>query len=336
MMLKELALWPQKLKEGVRLAKDFVGRYEAMIPRHITNIVFVGMGGSGIAGRIIKTFIDRKSAISACVIDSCDLPANIGVNTLAIVVSYSGNTWETLAVLSQLSERFIPTIVLASGGKAVEYAEKKNIPFVLIPQAAAPRAALGYFLGFIVELLDMLNLLHDAPKIDVLCRHAELYMPKFEDEQFFKKFLCAVSGYDFFHIWGISGLSGAFAYRAQTQFNENSKVQAVYSSFPELTHNLINGFEKFDKNPCVIFFTLDFLPVTLSKAVEAACEILHQKGVVLYKPPVLGNTLEEQLFNIILWSDYASYYLGKARGIDVEGVKIITALKETLKAKGIK
>lgn len=336
MMLKEFSLWPQKIKEGSQLAKDFIGRYETRMPKHIKNIVFVGMGGSGIAGRIVKTFLDRKDGITTHVIDSSELPVNIGSDSLAIVISYSGNTWETLDVLSQLAERFVPTIVIANGGQAVEFAEKKNIPFALVPQSLSPRSALGHFLGFLLELFNALGLLEGARKLNSFLHHAERYIPKYEDKQFFKEFLYAVNGYDFFHIWGISGVTAPFAYRAQTQFNENSKVHAVSSVFPELNHNLINGFESCKQNPCVLLFVIDFLPVKLTRALEATCEILRQKGVVLYKPPVLGDTFEEQLFNIVLWADYASYYLGHARGVAVEDVEVIAKLKETLKAKGVK
>ncbi len=336
MMLKEIALWPQKLQEGLQLAKDFMNRYESRIPKHIKKIAFVGMGGSGIAGRIVKTFLDRKEGLSTYVVDSSELPENIGTDTLAVVISYSGNTWETLSVLSQLAERFIPTLVLAHGGPAVEICEKKNIPFALVPASVAPRAALGHFLGFLLGVFNVLGLMEGDRKVEAFCRHAELYMLKFEDVQFFKEFLSVVNGYDFFHVWGVSGSSAAFAYRAQTQFNENAKVQAVFSAFPELNHNLINGFDFFKVNPCVVFCHTNFLPVNLLGAIDATSEILKEKGVVLYKPPVFGNTLEEQLFNIILWSDFASYHLGKARGVAIEDVKIIERLKEKLSAKGIK
>lgn len=335
-MLKEFGLWPQKLREGAQLAKDFVDRYEARMPKHIKNIVFVGMGGSGIAGRIIKTFLDRKEGVITHVVDSSELPVNIGADSLAIVISYSGNTWETLEALSQLSDRFVPTIVIANGGRAIEFAEKKNIPFALTPQSLSPRSALGHFLGFLLELFDALDLLEGTRKLNAFLHHAERFIPKYEDKQFFKEFLYAVNGYDFFHVWGVSGFTAPFAYRAQTQFNENSKVHAVCSTFPELNHNLINGFELCKQNPCVLLFTIDFLPVKITQALEATSEILREKGVVLYKPPILGDTFEEQLFNIVLWADYASYYLGNTRGVAVEDVKIIAKLKETLKAKGVK
>lgn len=333
MMLKDLTLWPQKLKDGLQLSKDFMSQYEKRIPKNIKKIAFVGMGGSGIAGRIVKTFLDKKEGLSTYIIDSCELPAGIGSDTLVIVISYSGNTWETLDVLARLAEKFIPTIVVAHGGKAVEYAEKKNIPFALVPTSISPRSALGHFLGFLLGFFDEIGLLEGNRKIDAFCKHAECYIPKFTQESFFKDFLYAVNGYDFFHVWGISGSSAAFAYRAQTQFNENSKVQAVCSTFPELNHNLINGFESFKSNPCVIFFLTDFLSVKLQAAIDATSEILQEKRVVLYKPPVFGNTLEEQLFNIVLWSDFASYYLGKVRGVVVDDVQIIERLKEKLKTK---
>ncbi len=63
------------------------------------------MGGSGIAGRIIKTFLDKKSGIPSFVIESTSLPEFVDTDTLAIVVSYSGNTWETVDVLEELVQK---------------------------------------------------------------------------------------------------------------------------------------------------------------------------------------------------------------------------------------
>jgi len=336
MMLKDFSLWSQKLKDGFQLAQDFYKNNSGRILKAQKKIAFVGMGGSGIAGRIIKTFLDRKDGICTIVVDSVQLPASIDANTLVFVVSYSGNTWETLDTLNQLNEKFIPAIVVAHGGKAIEIAESKNLPFIIMPNSIAPRAALGNTLGFMFGIFDLLGILDGKKKLDLFVKHADVYLPKFAEIQYFRDFLNIVDGYDFFHVWGVSGDSEAFAYRAQTQFNENSKVHAVFSAFPELNHNLINGFSNCKEHPCVLFFNTEFLPLNLNAAIEASCEILREKEVVLYKPPVLGDTFEAQLFNIILWSDFASYFLGKARGIDVEDVKMIESLKQKQKLKGIK
>ena len=53
-MLKDFALWPQKLNDGRSLAQDFHKKYSAIFKKPFNKIAFFGMGGSGIAGRIVK------------------------------------------------------------------------------------------------------------------------------------------------------------------------------------------------------------------------------------------------------------------------------------------
>lgn len=339
-MLKELALWPQKLKDGLQIAHDFHYAHSAQLPKNFKRIAFFGMGGSGIAGRILKTFLDKKCEIPSFVIDSPEPPKFIDSNTLAIVITYSGNTWETVNALKTLADNFVPTIVLAHSGKAAEIAEEKNLPFILLPESVQPRAALGNFLGILLGLFDLMGIIPGKPIVETFIKHAENYIPKFSDQSYFKDFLDRAGSCDCMHVWGISSDSASFAYRATTQFNENSKIRAVFSDFPECCHNLLVGFtdcnEKSKEKPLVMMFCTDFLDADLSIAIQATSEILKEEGAMLYKPPILGDTWEEQLFNIILWSDFASYYLGISRGVEVIPVKLIVRLKEKQRNLGIK
>jgi len=93
MVLKDVSLWSEKLKEGLELSLEFYAKEKARLPRHVKKIAFIGMGGSGIAGRILKTFLDRKAGVTTIIVDSPEIPAHLDSDTLAIVVSYSGNTW---------------------------------------------------------------------------------------------------------------------------------------------------------------------------------------------------------------------------------------------------
>lgn len=335
MMLKDLSLWSNKLKEGLQLAHSFYDDYGAGLPKNVKKIAFVGMGGSGIAGKIIKTFLDRKPGLISFIVDSPIVPASIDTDTLAIVVSYSGQTWETLDVLDQLTQKFVPTIVLAHGGQAIQKAESKDLPFVLLPECLSPRTALGHFLGFLGGLFDLMGILPGETWVKVWIEAADKYIPSFVEGSFFKDFLYAVNGCDFFHVWGVAGDSGAAAYRATTQFNENAKVQAVYNDFPELCHNLLVGFESFKINPSAVFFYTEFLPAHVSLAIQSLSEILKEKRVVLYKPPVFGDTFESQLFIMILWADFASYHLSHVRDVDPVRIQIIEELKKRHKSKGI-
>ncbi len=335
-MQKDLLTWPEKLRSGLELSQIFWGQFGQRFSKPMKKIAFVGMGGSGIAGRIVKTFLEKHSDVAVFVIDGPDVPAVIDAQTLAIVVSYSGNTWETLDALEVLNKRFVPTIVLANGGEALRIAELKNLPFVIMPTAIAPRASLGYSLGIMMGLFDKLGLLQGTHIVQQWIEHAYLYLPKYSQQQYFQTFLNLALNEEMFHLWGVAGDSAACVYRAQTQFNENAKVQAVFSVIPELCHNLLVGFSNCNKKPLVVMASTAFLPPHLELAAETVGEILIQGGVHLYKIPVLGNTLEDQLFDMILWADFASYYLGLMKGVDVVSVKIIEQLKQMHKQKGIR
>jgi glucose/mannose-6-phosphate isomerase len=335
-MLEEVTLWGKKLKDGMQLAHDFHFEHSAQLPKHIKKIAFVGMGGSGIAGHVVKTFLDKKTSIPTFIIDYPEVPKVVDSETLVFTISYSGNTWEVLECVNTLVKNFIPTIALTRGGKLAEIAEKNNMPIVLLPESLSPRSAVGNFLGFIFTLLDLMGILDGKNILGEFVKQADLYIPKFKDQTYFKDFLEKASGSDFFHVWGVRGSSGAFAYRAQTQFNENSKMQATTSYFPELNHNLLNGFAKFTEKPFVLLFATEFLSAALNASIDATTELLKEIGVTLYKPPVLGDTWEGQLFHMILWSDFASCYLAKIRGVEINQVELIERLKKLYQEKSVK
>jgi glucose/mannose-6-phosphate isomerase len=335
MMLKELSLWETKLTEGLQLAQSFYADHATRLPKNITKIAFVGMGGSGIAGRIFKTFLELRSPICPILVESSTLPTSVDTKTLAIVMSYSGNTWETLDVLDQLTAKFIPTLVIAHGGKAIKTAEAKGLPFILMPDSLTPRSSLGHSLGFLGGLFDLMGLLPSKAWVDGWVQDAIKYVPALVEPSFFKDFLSISNGCDWFHVWGVAGDSAAAAYRATTQFNENSKIQAVFNTFPELAHNLLVGVGQAKTPPFILCFYTDFLTLHMAGALQAVTEILKEKRAILYKSPVLGDTFESQVFTAILWADFASYHFAKARGVEVEPVQIIDEFKKRQTLKGI-
>lgn len=335
-IFQNLPLWPERLTHGAEIADLYYQQMKETLPKEIKHLVFVGMGGSGIAGRIIQTFLEQHSAIPSFVLDSCQLPHFVTApTTLAFVTTYSGNTWETLQVLHELRARNIAPIILTHGGKAQEIAHRQKLPIALMPYAETPRSALAFFLGFMLRLLDLIGIYQGTKLIEDFKQQAALHIPFFIKMETFDTFLEKVSNREFFHVWGVRGDSAACAYRAQTQFNENSKLQAVFSAFPELSHNLIVGFTGIHLKPLVVLFATEFLPDSLKKAVEATEEILTEKGVDLYKPPLFGDTFEKQLFNMILWADFASCYVALQKKVDIDSVTLIDQLKEKHRQKGI-
>lgn len=335
MMLQDIARWQEKLVAGSHLGKSFYAQYAPRLPQKIKKIAFVGMGGSGIAGRLVKTLLDKQTSVISIIIEGTYIPGHIDQDTLVMVTSYSGNTWETVEVLKELIKRQIPTIVIAHGGRALELAKAHDIPWIHAPASASPRSALGSFLGILLAFFDACGVLKGDQMLQDFTKHLDHYLATVSSRAHYDDFLKLAAGREFFHIWGVSGDSSACAYRTQTQFNENSKIQAVSLNFPELCHNVIVGFTQTATKPLVLLFYTDFLSQNLKKAVAATEELLLRKGVALYKPPILGDTFERQLFHMVLWADFASCYLGQVNGVDLEPVILIDELKEEHKQKGI-
>ena len=333
-MFKELSKWSQKLEEGLDAAHNFHYEFGARLPKNPKKIVFLGMGGSGIAGRLIKTFLDKRCSIPSFIIDTPEIPAFVDTDTLAFVASYSGNTWETVAGLEQLAQNFIPTVVVAHGGKALQIAEVKNLIQFILLESGAPRTALGHFLGFYLGLFDLMGLLPGKKMIEQFRKELELYQQKYEQKKTFQDFLDRARDHSFFHLWGVAGDTAAAVYRAQTQFNENSKVHAVSSVFPELNHNLLVGFTDQEEKPLVMLCSTAFLSQKLIHSVDALTQSLKQEGITLYKPPIFGDTWESQIFHLIVWADYASVHLGEQRGVNLLEVRLIDSLKEKVRSKG--
>ncbi len=335
MMLHDIAQWQKKLATGAQLGKDFYQQHVDKLPTKIKKIAFVGMGGSGIAGRIIKTLLDKEPGILSTIVDGPDVPGFIDQDTIVFVTTYSGNTWETLDALALLIQKKIPTIVITHGGKAAAIAQEHKIPLINVPESLTPRSALGYFLGIFLSLFDAYGILHGSSILHDLKIHLEKHLTTLTNPSYFDEFLGYAKKRVFFHLWGVSGDSASCVYRVQTQFNENSKIQTISSVFPELCHNLLVGFTQLYENPLVLYFHTEFISGHLKKAMAVTIELLHERGVTLYKPPILGDTFECQLFHIVLWADFASCFLGQVNGVELEPVILIDELKEKHKQKGI-
>jgi len=332
-MLSSLQTWGYALREGASLIRTQKKDLSALYKKHPTKLAFVGMGGSGIAGRITKRLLGYNYSFSIEIIDQPIVPLTVDEHTLVIAISYSGNTWETLEALEQLVARGVPALVLSSGGEALVHATQAGLPCVVVPEGVVPRAALPHFMGVILAVLDELELYDGYEVIDSWVNHWKSVVGTMNKASSYEPFLQFIGEKHFFHIWGVSGDTDAVAYRAQTQFNENSKVAAVCSLIPELHHNLLVGFTHDRGRDPILLLATDFCVPSLQKAVGSLQDVLKERGCPLYKPRLLGDTWTSQFAYGLWWADYASYYLGCMRGEDIGQTVLIDKLKQEYSRK---
>lgn len=334
-MLSCIDEMPMQIRDCWENVKKFI------IPAHyvnIKNIIILGMGGSAIGGDLVKSLATNSIKIPIYVCREYNLPEFANQYTLVIASSYSGNTEETISAFSLAAEKGCKLLAITTGGKIADIAKKYNAPIFKINYNSQPRAALGYSLISIIGILSKLGIfsISDREIASVLNEFDDLYakinldIPTKKNQA---KDLASKIQDSFVLIVG-SGYLTEVAHRIKTQINENSKQVAFYDSLPELNHNTIVGFDypkEIQKNLFIILLQSKYDHPRVKLRQQIMVKILAKKKIrfesVMFTPS--ANPLSE-MFKVIFFGDYLSYYLGVLNHVDPTPVETINFLKDKL------
>ncbi|MFX0204563.1 MAG: SIS domain-containing protein, partial [Candidatus Hodarchaeota archaeon] len=139
--------------------KTEVGRYLISYQGPISQILICGMGGSAISGEYLSAYLNKYLKIPVIVNRNYDIPAFTSENTLVILISYSGNTEETISCLITAVKKSAKIIGIGSGGTLEEFCKKYNLPFFPIPSGYQPRASFPLLFFPLLKILHSLKLL---------------------------------------------------------------------------------------------------------------------------------------------------------------------------------
>lgn len=204
------------------------------------NIVISGLGGSGIAGKVIKSYYNNKISIPLETVSDYQLPAFVNKDTLVILCSYSGNTEETLSVYDDAKSKGAYCLVLSTGGKIAEKALDDNFIVYKSETGYQPRVAFGYPITYLFlifsELLDLnidneLSIIKNKVKdVDTYVRRANYVRHEFRSSIRNKYVIIASPDME------------ALAIRFAQQVQENAKLEAFVVVIPEANHNVIETY----------------------------------------------------------------------------------------------
>jgi len=305
------------------------------------NIIIVGMGGSAIGGDLLKDFLFSELNIPLETIRGYDIPKYVSNKTLVIVVSYSGNTEETLSCFTKGLERNAMVICISSNGLLEKICSKQNIPIILVPKNIQPRASIPYLFFPLLIIMNLMGISSDYKKeieetVSILIKLTKkigLDVP-FEQnaaKQFAEKLHGKVT------LIFAPPRYGAVANRMKCQINENSKQLAYWNVFPELNHNEIVGWEKkLDvlKHFCLILIRCNNESVPIKTRVDLTIDLIFKdkiKTIIEMKSEI--KSLLAQFFSLIFIGDMISYYLAILNEVDPSPVKDISILKKQLKSR---
>ncbi|MBN2026152.1 MAG: bifunctional phosphoglucose/phosphomannose isomerase [Actinobacteria bacterium] len=334
-MLAAIESFSKQAAEALRLGRDAL---DLPSSEGLKNIAFVGMGGSAIGGDILRTLLEDAVGMPITVHRSYRLPSLLGPDTLAVFVSYSGNTEETLSALEDAVYLRCRIFAITTGGELLERARGHRFPYTVVPGGLQPRAALAYLSLPATVVLEKMGLLQGFAR--VAHETVDFLQAKREDwgrltplaRNFAKQLATRLHG-KIPVIYGTEGILSVAAYRWKCQFNENSKNPAFCHTLPEMNHNEIVGWhvqDDFSRRVEVIMLVEEDDASRVAKRVEVTADILQDKvgGVTVIH--VGGRTRTEKLFSAIHLGDFVSGYLALLNGVDPTPVESIALLKERM------
>jgi glucose/mannose-6-phosphate isomerase len=324
-----------QIRAGAGIAGPLLERVE---PRRPRRVVLFGMGGSAIAGDLVRSLVDREGAAPFHVVRHYEPPDWLTREDFLVFSSYSGETEETVAAYRTLRGLGAAGCVLSTGGTLARLAEEDGVPRAALPPGHPPRAALGYSASTLLHLVSHLLLVPDAAaRLETAARSVEEVASAcgrhvLQSRNPAKQLALRLAGRAVIVLSNERTL-GPVALRWKGQLNENAKHLAWASALPEMNHNEVDGYvaprNVVGKVGAVLLRDPADHPRVATRF-DWLAAYLERKGVQVDTVEVRGTDVMARLLSGAAIGDWVSYYLALAHGHDPSALPGVESLKRTL------
>ena len=308
-------------------------------PGDIDHVAVFGMGGSGIAGDVLRA-VASSLPVPVIVLKQLRTPASIGPRTLAFALSYSGNTEETLSMAGGALDVGAHLVAVSAGGDlAALAAERGAVHVPCAPGLPVPRAAVG---ALVAPLFMALFRVGVFPESHALLVQAQAQLKRRRDQ-------CDVGtaapanparelarriGRSVPLVYGGGALGAVAAYRWKCDINENAKSPAFWAEYPELTHNEICGWGQHGDVTrqllTLISLRHGFEHRRLAARIDRTTELIEEALLQVIEVGAEGEGRLAELFDLMYLGDWTSCYLALDNDVDPGPIDAITQLKAAL------
>ncbi len=328
--------WLEQFPDQVEQAAE-LGQEVKSLRSNCDSIYIGGMGGSGIAGDLVASFLYDQFKVPVTALRYYDLPAAVDEKSLFVGVSYSGNTEETLALFREAGLRGAKRLAITSGGELGRIAGDSQTGLIEIPAGQPPRASAPYlFLPLIYCLAASGYAESPAPEAleETLVELRQLTSKLAPATGSNPAYALAKKIHDRYNLlYGSQPITAPLALRLKNQLNENAKMLAVANEFPELNHNEIMGWRQLgevEDKWHAIFLRDPAEHPRVEKRFEITREILAESVGGIDELSGSGESRLSRFLTLMLYTDYVSYYCALLRGEDPSEINSIERLKEKL------
>jgi glucose/mannose-6-phosphate isomerase len=307
------------------------------LPDHdsIENVVVLGMGGSGIAGDVVRAVATPFMSVPVTVVKGHEAPNFIGDGTLCFVISYSGDTEETLEAAQAAAADGARMVICSSGGDLADLAASWDAPHIQLPDIPMPRAGIGAVSIPPLLVLERVGLFPGAAQyvadaVEQLRRRRDkLIVDGSSAHQ-----LAEQIGRTIPIAYGGDAIGEVAAYRFKCQVNENAKAPAFSAGLPEMCHNEICGWGQHGdvtrQVMTVVRFRHEFEHPQVTRRFDLTFDVIDEVVHAVADVQAEGEGTLAQLFDLVIQGDFTSLHMAAQAGVDPGPIPVLVDLKAAL------
>ncbi len=332
-MWEATASRPEHMEGAIREARGLEGLPDR---ESVENVVVLGMGGSGIVGDVLVATAGPFMAVPVVTVKSHTLPAFVGEGSLVFVVSFSGDTEETIEAATEAAVQGAKLVMVTAGGELAKLGAAWGSPLLAVPDTIPqPRAAVGAMAVPPLVVLEEIGLFPGATQwIQVAIEQLKRRRDQLGAEGSAAAEVARRIGRTIPLMHASGALGAAAAERWKTQVNENAKAPAFYGVQPELGHNEVQGWGQHGDvtRQVLTLVTLrhDAEHPQVMRRFEFVTELMREVVAGVVEVRAEGEGEMAQLFDLMLFGDFVSLHMAANEGIDPGPVPALAALKQHL------
>lgn len=307
----------------------------------IDSVLICGMGGSAIGGELAKIMLSDDTIVPISINRSSTIPNWVNNKTLILILSYSGNTYETIESFYKSIKKSKKIIAISSNSGIINnLCSKYKCPIVNIASGLQPRCALGYISAITILILIRLGLTKSSRRIKQQIKESVRELNHVDRELNNNNDSILSISYKIKKsipiIYGFENTTSIAALRFKNQLQENAKILSFSNSFPEINHNEIESWHHNSDNFFILWINDSFISEKDAKAFNAAFNLIesfniNQQVIELTNKYTSDNNKIAKLYKTIYYLDWISYYVALLNNTSPISINNIKSIKKSIK-----
>ncbi|MGI8856190.1 MAG: bifunctional phosphoglucose/phosphomannose isomerase [Thermomicrobiales bacterium] len=303
----------------------------------IFSFIMIGNGGAALAGDMLRGFVAHTAQIPVVIVRGYDVPAFVGPDSIAIALSHSGNTEETVAAFEETIDRGVKPVIVTTGGILAQLATTHRAPLVSYTAEEQPRDALASMFTALVAIAHAVHVVGDIAgdmdeAIALLEEARDACAPDVPEERNPAKQMARALSGRIVAIYGGAMLEPvARAWKAK--LNGYAKTTALFDVLPEVNHTSTVGYafpERIAEELAVVQLRSSYDHPRVRIHWQVTTDLLDQRGIPHRIIEARGHSRLAQVLWTLALADWAAYYLALLNGVDPTAEEVIAYMKRKL------